>query len=412
MSEEYEFLKPKEDGQPSINIGFVGHVDHGKTTLTKALSGKWTDEHSEEIKRGITIRLGYADCIFYKNKQDKYTIQKKDEKGNKNTFVRKISLVDSPGHETLMATMLSGSTIIDGALLLVSANEVCPQPQTKEHIQALEILGIKNIIIVQNKIDTVPEKIVKKNYEQIKEFLSNTSFKNSPIIPISALHDVNIDVLIQVIEEVITTPKRKINSQPKMFVARSFDVNKPGSSPDKMIGGVLGGALIEGILKVGDNIEIAPGRKIESHGKVTYEPIETTITGIKTGGKSVETVYPGGSIALLTNLDPSIIKSDQIGGATIGHKDKLPPTLYELNIDANLLKQTIDNLNIGPLAMREPLLLNVNSSKTVCTVNKVKKNKANLILKIPVCANEGDLVTISRRFGTRWRLIGSATIEK
>src|SRR3989344_8529533 len=118
--------------QPEVNIGLVGHVDHGKTSLTHALSGKWTDQHSEELKRGITIKLGYADAIFYEGK---------DENGNK-TFstdekslkeaklLRKVSFVDAPGHETLMATMLSGAAMMDGALLLVAANEKCPQPQT------------------------------------------------------------------------------------------------------------------------------------------------------------------------------------------------------------------------------------------------------------------------------------------
>ena len=108
-------------GQPVVNIGLVGHVDHGKTTLVKALSGKWTDTHSEELKRGITIRLGYADAIFYKGKEG-YGVD--PSIGN---AVRVVSFVDAPGHESLMATMLSGATIMDGALLLISASEECPQ---------------------------------------------------------------------------------------------------------------------------------------------------------------------------------------------------------------------------------------------------------------------------------------------
>src|SRR3989338_3041972 len=124
-------VKKASLGQPEVNIGLAGHVDNGKTTLTSALSGKWTDTHSEEIKRGITIRLGYADTIFYKD-NDTYTVKKtKTAKA-----IRKVSFLDAPGHESLMATMLSGSAIMDGALLLVAANEQCPQPQTKEHLMA------------------------------------------------------------------------------------------------------------------------------------------------------------------------------------------------------------------------------------------------------------------------------------
>jgi translation initiation factor 2 subunit 3 len=112
--------------QPVINIGTIGHVDHGKTTLVQALSGKWTDTHSEEVKRGITIRLGYADAVFRKCPKcegiEGFTIEETCKKHKVKTDVlRKVSFVDSPGHESLMATMLSGATIIDGALLLVAA---------------------------------------------------------------------------------------------------------------------------------------------------------------------------------------------------------------------------------------------------------------------------------------------------
>ena len=144
--------------QPVVNIGMVGHVDHGKTTLTRALSGVWTDTHSEERKRGISIKLGYADTAFYKTKDGEYYPTGKRPDGKKDVdkeLLRVVSFVDAPGHETLMAVMISGSSIMDGALLLISATEKCPQPQTREHLSALQIAGIENIIIVQNKIDIV-----------------------------------------------------------------------------------------------------------------------------------------------------------------------------------------------------------------------------------------------------------------
>src|SRR3972149_9450894 len=126
-----------ESAQPEVNIGLVGHVDHGKTTLTEKLSGKWTDTHSEELRRGITIRLGYADTVFVKAGKE-YTTEELAKKAKKKyTVLRKVSFVDAPGHESLMATMLSGANVMDGALLLVAANEKCPQPQTQEHIMAL-----------------------------------------------------------------------------------------------------------------------------------------------------------------------------------------------------------------------------------------------------------------------------------
>src|SRR3989344_5145871 len=207
--------------QPEINIGMVGHVDHGKTTLVQTLSGKWTDTHSEEVKRGITIRLGYADVSFYKCDKcqgiDAYgtTPECKHCKGHAK-LLRKISLVDAPGHESLMATMLCGANIMDGALLLVSATESCPQPQTREHLQALDIMGIQNVIVIQNKIDLVKEEEAKKNYDEIKAFLKGTKFESVPIIPMSAVHGINVDVLVQTIEEKFKTPARDLSAKTLM----------------------------------------------------------------------------------------------------------------------------------------------------------------------------------------------------
>ena len=320
---------PKEELlQPVINIGLVGHVDHGKTTLLESLSGKWADTHSEEIKRGITIRLGYADAVFRKcpkcKGNDAYTTKEKCSCGGEAEVLRKVSFVDAPGHESLMATMLSGATIMDGAMLLVAANEECPQPQTREHLTALQIIGIKNIVIVQNKIDLVGEEEAIRNYEQIKSFINGTDYENAPIIPISAQHKANIGALIHAIEETIPTPERDSSKDPIMFVARSFDINKPGTDVELLVGGVLGGALKQGKLKINDVIEIKPGLKTEKEGKTSWIPIVTKIIELKTGRENIEEVHPGGSIGVLTDLDPSIVKSDNLSGSVIGLKDKLP----------------------------------------------------------------------------------------
>ena len=152
----------KEAIQPEINLGLVGHVDHGKTTLLERLSGKWADTHSEELKKGITIRLGYADVVIRKCTKCRgvkaYTIKEKCDKCNSKTKVlRKVSFVDAPGHESLMATMLAGTTIMDAALLLIAANETCPQPQTREHLMALDIIGVKNISLLKKQCMKAPQ---------------------------------------------------------------------------------------------------------------------------------------------------------------------------------------------------------------------------------------------------------------
>jgi translation initiation factor 2 subunit 3 len=414
MTEKKKTSK-KEAIQPEVTIGLCGHVDHGKTTLLQKLSGKWADTHSEEIKRGITIRLGYADTSFYKcEKCKKYTTQEKCECGGKAKFIRKISFVDAPGHESLMATMLSGAAIMDGALVMVAANEKCPQPQTIEHIMALNIIGIKNIVIVQNKIDLVNEKQALEHHKQIKDFLKTTQYKDAPIIPISAQHNVNIDVLIETIEKTVKTTKHDIKVDPIMLIARSFDINKPGIEPKQLVGGILGGILKQGKLKVGDEIEIKPGIEFTEKNQKVWKPIKTKIKAIMSGNSKFDEITPGGSMGILTSLDPSLVKSDSLAGALVGHTDKLPEVLDTLKLEVDLLKRVVgakQELDVDPLKPNEMLMLNVNSSATVGSVLNINKTMITLKLKRPVCAEKDARVTISRLIEHRFRLIGFGIIK-
>ncbi len=409
-------FKSPSSVQPELNLALIGHVDHGKTTLTERLSGKWTDTHSEELKRGITIRLGYADfSIYHDEENDFYTTKEKSIKSNKPTkLLRKISLVDAPGHESLMATMLSGAAIVDGALLLVAANERCPQPQTKEHLMALQISGIKKVIVVQNKIDLVDREEALKNYQQIREFLATTNYKDAPIIPISARANVNIDILLKAIQKFIPTPDRDVSKESLMLVARSFDVNKPGILPEQLVGGVLGGTVRQGKFKVGDEIEIAPGYPVEEKNKMVWKSLKTRIIKIFSGGQSVEEIFPGGSMAISTALDPTIVKSDLLTGSLVGHPGKLPAVYYQISLITNLLERVVgakEDLEVKPLAKNEMLMLNVNSATTVGIVVDPSKKNTLCQLRKPICANPGDRITISRRIGDRFRLIGYGILK-
>ena len=396
---------------PEVNIGTTGHVDHGKTTLTQALTGKWADTHSEEKKRGITIKLGYADTTFYKCKKcEAYSSKNKCI----NCFeecepIRTVSFVDAPGHETLMATVLSGASIMDGALLVISATETCPQPQTREHLKALDISEIKQIVVVQNKVDAVSKEVAMKNYQQIKDFLKGTVAENAPIVPISAKHGINVDILIQTIEETIKTPKRDPNKPPKMLVARSFDINKPAQLIEKLSGGILGGSLIQGEISVGDEIEIRPGIKI----KDKYQIIKTKVVGLQKASKSLDKAGPGGLLGVSTLLDPYLTKADSLAGCVLGHADKLPPVLEKITLKVNLLERVIgskEELKVDPIKLGEPLMLNVGTTKTVGVVSSVGK-KIVIDLKIPICADLGDRLAISRQVLGRWRLVGWGQIS-
>ncbi|MDP2217891.1 MAG: translation initiation factor IF-2 subunit gamma [Methanolobus sp.] len=405
--------------QPCVNIGMVGHVDHGKTTLVSALSGVWTDTHSEEMKRGISIRLGYADTTFRKcpNCPDPqcYTVSDKCEGcGEASEELRTVSFVDAPGHETLMATMLSGAAIMDGAILVIAANEPCPQPQTKEHLMALNIIGIKNLVIVQNKIDLVSREKMIEHYHQIKEFVKGTVAENAPVVPISAQQNTNIDALIQAMEEMIPTPVHKHDKPAHMLIARSFDINKPGTAISGISGGVIGGTLTEGILHPGDELEICPGIKIESEGTTRWKPVRTKITRIVAGKETVKEATPGGLLAVGTSLDPTLTKSDSLTGQVAGIPGTLPPTHDSFTLDLHLLDRVVgvtDEEKIGPIKTSEPLMLNVGTATTVGTVTSARKDIAEVKLKRPVCAEIGATVAISRRVGSRWRLIGVGVIK-
>ncbi|MCD6414019.1 MAG: translation initiation factor IF-2 subunit gamma [Candidatus Diapherotrites archaeon] len=392
--------------QAEVNIGLIGHVDSGKTSLVKALTGKWTDTHSEELKRGITIRLGYADMEI--NQCEKCGVITKDKTcpkcGAKTKPKRAVALIDAPGHEALMTVVISSSAIMDGAILVIAANEPCPQPQTYEHFKVLEIMGIKKLVVAQNKIDLVTKEEALKNYKQIKEFLKGTFAENAPIIPVAAHHGVNIDKLCQAIEEHIPSPKRDSSKPPMMFVARSFDVNKPGTPIEKLAGGVLGGSLIQGEFKVGDSIELKPG--IEKEGK--WQQLETKIASLNTCGKEVKTAKPGGLIGVGTYLDPSLAKSDTLVGNICGKGGTLPEAKTELTIDAKLMERVIGMDKVTPFTKNETLVATVGTATAISTVAEVKPLK--LLLKKPVCAEKGWIVALSRRVGNRWRLMGYGKI--
>lgn len=402
--------------QPCVNIGTAGHVDHGKTTLIQALTGVWTSVHSQELKRGITIRVGYSDAAFYKCKNCESplgysTTPKCPNCGKESELSRVVSFVDSPGHESLMANMLSGAALMDGAMLVVAANETVPKPQTKEHLLALQTLGIKQIILVQNKVDLVSYKEALSNYNDITKFVKGTKIAKSPIIPISAQSKLNIDALIGAIEENIETPSRDESKDPVMHVLRSFDVNKPGTKIKEIRGGVIGGSLTRGMFKVGDEIEIRPG--ILNEKKKIYEQIHTEIVSLGTGAGRVEMAKPGGLIAIGTKLDPSLTRSDSLIGSIIGKPDTLPENSHSAKIEVSLFDSAVgdaDETKVLPIQVGESLRLNVGTAPVLSKVEKVKSGIIEVQFRRPVCLFEKNNVAISRRIADRWRLIGAGVV--
>jgi translation initiation factor 2 subunit 3 len=408
-----EWYIKKYGYQPCVNIGTAGHVDHGKTTLVEAITGIWTSAHSEELKRGITIRVGYADAAFYKCQSCEppigySTSPKCPGCGGNSELQRVVSFVDSPGHESLMANMLSGAAVMDGAVLVIAANEAVPKPQTREHFLALQILGIKNLVITQNKADLVSYDDAMDNYKKIKDFIKGSMAEKAPIVPVSAQHKLNIDALIQSIEENIPTPERDPATEPVMHVLRSFDVNKPGASAKDIKGGVLGGALVQGEFKVGDEIEIRPG--IYDEKKSKYEPIITSIGSLGTGAGLVDNVKPGGLVAIGTKLDPAFTKSDSLIGSLVGKPDTLPKEQESVTIDTQLFDTAVGTpelVKVDPIKVNEQLRLNIGTAAMLASAKSVRDGKVEIKFRRPVCVLEKSRIAISRKIVDRWRLIGA-----
>ena len=401
----------------TINIGIVGHIDHGKTTILQKLSGKWADTHSEELKRGITIKLGYADTIIKKDGNKLTT-----DKNSKGKPVRYITFVDAPGHEMLMATMLSGAAIMDAAILVIAANEGI-KPQTQEHLVALKAKKIKNVIIVQNKIDLVSKEQALNNYKTIKKFTEGTIAENSPIIPISAIQEINLDKILEELCKIEIT-KPKPNETPIFLVARSFDINKPGTKLENLHGGILGGALKQGTLKIGDTIEIKPGYSHKKYASNTkgyanrqtqyeYKTVQSKIVSMQKGEHSITEATPGGSLAIETELDPSLTKADSLSGSIASTKGTLPEITDNIKMKYTLFEEIFGTGKHEPVQNLKPnemLMLSLNTSITVGQVTKTGKDSVELSLKIPVVPLKGESIGIARNLNNHWRLIGFGEI--
>lgn len=296
--------------------------------------------------------------------------------------MRHISFVDCPGHDILMATMLGGVAVMDAALLLIAANESCPQPQTSEHLAAVDMMKLENIIIIQNKIDIVSkESTIMQQYEEIRKFVSGTKAEKAPIIPISAQLKYNIDVVCDYICR-IPIPVRDFASTPRLVIIRSFDVNKPGDVPEDLKGGVAGGSILKGILRLGDHVEIRPGIvEKDSHSGVKCTPIQSIVVSLLADKNDLLYAVPGGLIGVGLKVDPTLTRSDRLVGYVLGLPGTLPPVTMEIDMSYYLLRRLLGVKSEGGKTKQEKvvkirkgelLLLNIGSTSTGANVVEVQ----------------------------------------
>jgi translation initiation factor 2 subunit 3 len=394
--------------------------------------------YKNELERNITIKLGYANAKIFKCNNARcprpdcyrsYGSKKEDNPpcersgcGGTMTLVRHVSFVDCPGHDILMATMLNGAAVMDAALLLVAGNESCPQPQTSEHLAAIEIMKLNHIIILQNKIDLVKDAQAHRQYEEIQAFVKGTIADNAPIIPISAQLKYNIDVVCEYLVTKIPVPVRDFMAKPQLIVIRSFDVNKPGTEPDDIKGGVAGGSILKGVLRIGDEVEVRPGMLMkDSDGSFRCAPIRSKIVSIAAEANALEFAVPGGLIGVGTNIDPTLCRADKLVGQVLGSPGHLPDIYDTIEIAYYLLRRYLGvkaaegdkQGKVTKLAKDEALMVNIGSTSAGGKISAVKEDAslAKVKLLAPVCCSAGERIAISRRVGRHWRLIGWGTIK-
>ncbi|CAN0922400.1 Eukaryotic translation initiation factor 2 subunit 3 [Linum grandiflorum] len=406
--------------QATINIGTIGHVAHGKSTVVKAISGVQTVRFKNELERNITIKLGYANAKIYKCEDERCSrpMAYNDVpgfEGARMKLLRHVSFVDCPGHDILMATMLNGAAIMDGALLLIAANESCPQPQTSEHLAAVEIMRLKHIIILQNKVDLVQENVAINQHEAIQKFIQGTVAEGAPVVPISAQLKYNIDAVCEYIVKKIPVPKRDFTVPPNMIVIRSFDVNKPGFEVDEIKGGVAGGSILTGVLKVNQNIEVRPGIVVkDENGNIKCTPIYTRIVSLFAEQNELQFAVPGGLIGVGTTMDPTLTRADRLVGQVLGDIGTLPEVFVELEVRRLIgvrTKGSEKQGKVSKLVKGEILMLNIGSMSTGARVVAVRNDLAKLQLTSPVCTSKGEKIALSRRVEKHWRLIGWGMIQ-
>lgn len=413
--------------QATINIGTLGHVSHGKSTLVEALTGIKPMKDSKELELSLTIKLGYCNfkvykcqkcpkpkCYQYYGYSNKLDTTLPCKNCNKDSIlIRHFSLVDNPGHNQLMSTMLSGASVIRGGIMVISGNDPVPQHQTEEHLVVADMLNMKDIIIVQSKLDLINKDKARKNCEKIKEFCHGTVAEGRPIVPTICIptRKVNLDVLIEYLCEMIPDPIPKYNLELPviMNIIRTFDINKPGIKVDDIKGGVIGGTIKQGILRVGMLVEIRPGFICTHSGKLEYKPLKTRVTSIFCEKNRLEYAVPGGLIGIGTEIDPMLTKSDKLQGHVLGDPKHIPDVYKNIKVKYQLMKYIVGSKEGIRVGKKDIYKVNIGTAcmRAKPYVIDKKNNKMVLQLEYPICAEIGTQLAISKLYDNAWRLIGN-----
>lgn len=359
-------MAPGSDAKHLI-VGTAGHVDHGKTTLIQALTGTNTDRLKEEQERGLTIDLGFASLKLPSG--------------------RTVGIVDVPGHERFLKNMLAGASGVDIALLVVAADEGV-MPQTKEHIDILQLLESKQGVVALTKSDTVEEDWLEVVEEDLREYLADTFLSRAKIVRVSGVTGLGLDELTQEIDQLAeAAEQRPIEGPFRLPIDRVFTMTGFGT--------VVTGTLVSGTLKLADPVRILP------------KGIETRVRGIQVHGKKEEIAQAGSRVAVnLAGVEVAEIERGDV---------LLPPGYLGASTVLDVSVTVLDD-SPRPLSTRTRVRLHLGTAEvlgraTILGAREVppgKKGFVQLRLESPVVAARGDRFVL--RFYSPMKVLGGGIV--
>lgn len=391
--------------QPQINIGMIGHVSDGKSTLVKVLTGQTTQRYSQEKQNNLTIKLGYANCKIIKchlcpepecfssvgSNVMEYICKKC---GGIAKLVNHVSFVDCPGHHSFMQTMLSGTSVMDYTILVESlGNKQIPAPQTIKHLNSIESTNIQNCLIVLNKIDLVTKEKCREAILNIKNFVCNYKANKNEIIPISASLNINIDIICSILAK-LKPKKINYDNTFRMNIIRSFNCNKPGISIENLQGGVIGGSIQSGSIKIDDDLFIYPGILYEDLEE--FKPIKTKVLSINSDSNKLQKATSGGLIGIQLDIDPGLTGNDKLVGNQLIKNPKGYVT-KSIQIDTNV--NSYYNPNID-------LFISISSQ----TIKVISIDNHTLNLETAIYVEIEDIITLFTRDSETVNFIGISKI--
>jgi translation initiation factor 2 subunit 3 len=401
------------NSQPNFNLGTLGSVSDGKSTMIYQLTGIKTQKHSSEKHRNITIKPGYANlkiwfCVECNNYEssasNQYEVNCKCCEESTN-LVNHLSFVDCPGHAELILTMMGSVSLMKGAIVIVSAAEaVSKKPQLIQHLIASKMANIDKLIICFNKLDLVTKEVAIERKKELDQLLERLDIIPYTIIPTSFNKRIGIQNLLKAMMFVFPPKEKDISNKTFFRITRSFDINKSGTSWSDINGGIIGGSLIHGELNINDEIEIRPGILSKGKdGKFINQPIITKILSLETDGIQLENLNPGGLVGVGTEIDPYYCKNDMLCGNVMGKIGTLPNVYNEVKLKYKKLDEFEGNWNSKN---GDTVFLQIGNVSVESRLAKFNKDNFTFSLLKPACIEDDAKILVCRKDDGILKIVG------